>query len=79
MELEGKGNELEVIEYMKDAIRSMMGSRPRPDFLHEFVPKGHIEGPIVVKKEDNDDDEDNEAEAAVLELPNKMDRFLKVL
>ena len=78
-ELEGKGNDLEVIEYMKDAIRSMWGSRPRPHFLHEFLPQGHMEAPTVTDKENNDADEDNQNESAVLELPNKMDKFLEVI
>ena len=72
-ELEGKGNELEVIEYMKDAVRSMLGSKPRPDFLHEFVPEGHEESPIVT--ENKNISEEQEQESAILGLPNKMDNL----
>ena len=56
----------------------MLGSRPRPDFLHEFVEEGHVESPTVTEKENNDDEEDNQNNSAVLELPDKMDKFLEV-
>ena len=63
---------------MRNAVRSMLGSRPRPDFLHEFVEEGHVESPTVTEKENNDDEEDNQNNSAVLELPDKMDKFLEV-
>lgn len=55
-ELEGKGNELEVreeschsthlhpqvIQYIRDAARSLAGRGPRPDFLVEYAPDGRF-------------------------------------
>ena len=63
---------------MKDAVRSMAGLRPRPDFLHEFVPEGHVQNDIVEEKEECIDEEENSNKSAVLELPEKMDKFLEV-
>ena len=78
-ELEGKGNDLEVIQYIKDAIRSMVGLRPRPHFLHEFVPEGSRHNQLVVNKEDDESKVENEGSpSAVNELPNKVDEFLEV-
>jgi len=77
-ELEGKGNDLEVIQYIKDAIRSMVGLRPRPHFLHEFAPEGSRHNQLVVNKEDDESKVENEGSpSAVNELPNKVDEFLE--
>ena len=78
-ELEGKGNDLEVIQYIKDAARSMVGIQPRPHFLQEFAPEGSRHDELVVNKEEEDGDAGNEADKSVVnELPSKVDEFLEV-
>ena len=78
-ELEGKVNDLEVIQYIKDAARSMVGIQPRPHFLQEFAPEGSRHNELVVNKEEEDRDAENEADKSVVnELPTKVDEFLEV-
>ena len=78
-ELEGRGNDLEVIQYIKDAARSMVGIQPRPHFLQEFAPEGSRHNELVVNKEEEDRDAENEADKSVVnELPTKVDEFLEV-
>ena len=78
-ELEGKGNDLEVIQYIKDAARSMVGIQPRPHFLQEFEPEGSRHEELVVDKVDGEGDEEPGADLSVVnELPNKVDQFLEV-
>merc|ERR1711892_464225 len=55
-ELEGEGNDLEVIQYIKDAARSMVGIQPRPHFLQEFEPEGSRHEELVVDKVDDEGD-----------------------
>ena len=78
-ELAGKGNELEVIQYIKDAARSMAGRGPRPGFLQEFAPEGPDTGKLVDEKGagQGSEDEDEDGPSVVKELPNKVDEFLE--
>ena len=78
-ELEGKGNDLEVIQYIKDAVRSMVGIQPRPHFLHEFAPEGSRHNELVINKDDEEVEDENEGTKSVVnDLPNKVDEFLEV-
>ena len=78
-ELEGKKNDLEVIEYIKDAAKSMAGVQPRPHFLSEFAPEGSQHEELVVEKEIKDEEEDPDIDISVVnDLPNKVDQFLEV-
>ena len=78
-ELEGRGNDLEVIQYIKDAARSMVGIQPRPHFLQEFAPEGSRHDALVVNKEEEGGKRDNDGEDSVVnELPEKVDEFLEV-
>ena len=78
-ELEGKGNELEVIQYIKDAVRSMAGLQPRPHFLNEFAPEGSRHDELVVENFEEEEDENDRNMSVVNELPNKVDEFLEVI
>ena len=71
-ELEGKGNELEVIDYMKTAIKSILGRKERPNFLHEFIPEDYIHQDPVQEVNKN------ENITSVSELPEKFDKFVEV-
>ena len=78
-ELEGKGNDLEVIQYIKDAARSLVGIQPRPHFLQEFAPEGSRHDELVVNKEEEEGKRDNEGDDSVVkEFPEKVDEFLEV-
>ena len=78
-ELEGKGNDLEVIQYIKDAAKSMVGIQPRPHFLQEFAPEGSRHEELVVDSQEEVKDEENKGDnSTVNELPNKVDAFLEV-
>lgn len=78
-ELEGKGNDLEVIQYIKDAAKSMVGIQPRPHFLQEFAPEGSQHEELVVDREEEVKNEENKEEnSTVNELPTKVDAFLEV-
>merc|ERR1712098_378764 len=77
-ELEGKGNDLEVIEYIKDAARSMAGMQPRPHFLEEYCPEGSQHEKLVVEKEAENEEEKLDVDKSVVnDLPNKVDQFLE--
>ena len=77
-ELEGKKNDLEVIEYIKDAAKSMAGIQPRPHFLAEFAPEGSQHDKLVVEKDVEDEKEDPDTDISVVnDLPNKVDQFLE--
>ena len=78
-ELEGKANDLEVIQYIKDAAKSMVGIQPRPHFLLEFAPEGSHHDELVVDRntEQNNDGVEDDI-TGVNQLPNKMNEFLKV-
>ena len=72
-ELEGKGNDLEVIQYIKDAVKSMAGIQPRPHFLQEFAPEGSRHDELVVDKEVDVQNEENKRDnTTVNELPQKV-------
>ena len=80
-ELEGKKNDLDVLEYIRDCALSAMGKRERPHFMHEFSPEGFDHGDLVIDKieEDGVNEECSRNEEVVNELPNKIDEFLKVI
>ena len=78
-ELEGRGNDLEVIQYIKDATRSMVGIQPRPHFLQEFAQEGSRHDELVVNKEEEEGKRDNDGDDSVVnELPEIVDEFLEV-
>ena len=79
--LAGQGNELEVIQYIKDAARSLAGKGPRPGFLEEFAPEGNGTGEVVVEREGEEGEADGEDEGSsvVNELPVKIDEFLEYI
>jgi hypothetical protein len=77
-QLAGKGNELEVIQYIKDAARSLAGRGPRPEFLSEYAPGGPDTGRLVVEAgAGGDGEEEEEGNSVVSELPCKVDQFLE--
>ena len=76
-ELEGQKNELEVIQYIKDCLRSLAGYQERPHFLLEFAPGGSRHEELVVDK-DEEEMLAEEASFGVHELPSKVDEFLEV-
>ena len=75
-ELEGQKNELEVIQYIKDCLRSLAGYQERPHFLLEFAPGGSRHEELVVDK-DEEEMLAEEASFGVHELPSKVDEFLE--
>ena len=78
-ELEGKGNDLEVIQYIKDAVKSMAGIQPRPHFLNEFIPEGSSHQNLVINNADEESEAGKEGTLSVVnELPTKVDEFLQV-
>ncbi|XP_023332927.1 uncharacterized protein LOC111704811 [Eurytemora carolleeae] len=77
-ELEGRKNELEVIQYMKDVIKFMVGADKRPNFLEEFSPEGLKNEQLVINKDDEALDQEEE-ENVVDELPEKVDEILQYI
>ena len=76
VELQGKGNELEIIEYIKGVTRSMGGLQAKPTFLHEFAKEPRK--PIVVDKEKKEEKPQQKDHPIYSELPDKMEMFLQV-
>merc|ERR1719242_555800 len=75
-ELEGRKNELEVIQYIKDCLRSLAGYQERPHFLLEFAPGGSRHQDLVTDKPEQELRAEKTS-SRLTELPNKMEEFLE--
>ena len=78
-ELRGRKNELEVIQYIRDMSRYLVGLREKPNFVIEYAP----DGPSAALVQETDEykrqrEEEEEGSSTVRELPEKVDLFLQV-